>query len=57
MIAKKTGKPLSKVLTKVIRKTVTGIGPSLLGGAISDFTNWYTRFAIENTVNSYRRLA
>lgn len=57
MIAKKTGKPLSKVLTKVIRKTVTGIGSSLLGGAISDFTNWYTRFAIENTVNSYRRLA
>ena len=57
MIAEKTGKPLSKVLTKVIRETVTEIGPSLLGGAISDFTNWYTRFATENTVNSYMKLA
>ena len=57
VIAQKTGKPLSKVLTKVIQKAINEIGPSLLGGAISDFTNWYTRFAIENTVNSYRRLA
>ena len=57
VIAQKTGKPLSKVLTKVIQKAINDIGPSLLGGAISDFTNWYTRFAIENTVNSYRRLA
>ena len=57
VIAQKTGKPLSKVLTKVIQKAINEIGPSLFGGAISDFTNWYTRFAIENTVNSYRRLA
>ena len=57
MIAEKTGKTLSKVLTKVITKTVKEIGPSLLGGAISDFTNWYARFATENTVSSYRRLA
>lgn len=57
MIAEKAGKPLSKVLTKVIRETVTEIGPSLLGGAISDFTNWYARFVTENTVTSYGRLA
>ena len=56
VIAEKTGNPLSKILTKVTRKTVTEIGPSLLGGAIFDFTNWYTRFVTENIFNSYKRL-
>ena len=56
-IAEKTGKPLSKILTKVIRKTAKEIVPSLLGGAISEFTNWYARFVIENTVKSYKKLA
>lgn len=56
VIAEKMGKPLSKILSKVTKKVLREIGPSLIGGAISDFTNWYVRFMTENTVKAYAGL-
>ena len=50
-IAEKTGKTLSKVLTKVIRKTATEIVPSLLGGAIS----FYNRMQSADRVNKLKQ--
>ena len=56
MLVQKTGKPLGKVLEKAVRNTVKDIGPSLVGGILSDFLSWYSRFMVERTSQSYMEL-
>ena len=46
----KAGKPLGKALNKAILKQIKKAPSSLLENAISEFTNWYSRFIIENTI-------